>query len=269
MDLVKTGRVILRFVQCNAPIIISAAAGIGIAALYILTIKETEEAVAEINEVPEEEVHSFKMAKKIAKIYVPSFLVLIFTMFCIAESIIMSQHRIRDLTNYSAMLAATIHQYRQRNIQKNSEDLDHEIMNEVILNQKHINKDAVVKCPEEGILCLLYGYPRYFVVEDQNAIFNAFSTANEHLNEGSGTVELAQWMKWANAWYYDDHGRLKPGIDQRYIHYGWDSYELTKNNAVSNLYPYVGRIEEESGLVIHQIDVPVPQPLETKWDYAF
>ena len=269
MNLVKTGRLVLQFVRHNSPIILSAAAGVGLVALYILTIKETEEAVQEIEEAPEEEVHSFKMAKKVVKIMAPSFVVLLFTLFCIVQSCTISQHRIRDLTQYSAILAATFNQYRQKNREllgpDGPENNDQIIMVQVGLDQMN---DIEVPDPEDWVLCELSGYPRYFSVPDVSCIWEACSNANEYMEKGSGSVGLSQWFKWAKAKHYDEKGKPISGMDQKYLHYGWIDYDLNLYHHISNLYPKMGTDQEDSGLEILFIDLPLPKPLDVDWDYG-
>ena len=263
MNVLKTGRVFLQLIKRNSPIILSVAAGVGLAALYILTIKETEEAVHEIDEAPEEEVHSFKMAKKTAKIMAPSFVVFVLTMFCIVQSCMISQHRIRDLTQYSAMLAATFNQYRIKNRELLGPD-GPENNDQIIMTQIACDKTEKMECPnnsDDRPLCLMNGYDNYFRVPNLIDIYAAFSRANEYMDTGYGSVELCKWMKWANAIEYDENDRPK-GMNPRYLHYGWDTYDLTMTEAVSGVYPSISRIEEESGLVIYFIDVPAPKPLD-------
>ena len=267
MNLVKTGKLALQFVKHNSPIILSAAAGIGLLALYILTIKETEEAVQEFNEAPEEETHSFKMAKKVVKIMAPSFVVLLFTMFCIVQSCTISQHRIRDLTQYSAMLATTLNQYRKLNqdISDNKNE-DQWIMSQIATEQK--NGQHLPEL-EEGILCQMIGYPNYFTVPNVAYIYSAFMEANKYMEVGCGSVELSQWFKWAHAIEYDEHGHTK-GINLNYLNYGWSSYEMQVDRAVgvSSIYPCVETVGDPSGFVVYLIDVPAPKPLDVDWSYG-
>lgn len=270
MNLVKTGRLIFQFVRHNSPIILSAAAGVGLVALYILTIKETEEAVQEINEAPEEEVHSFKMAKKVVKIMAPSFVVLVFTLFCIVQSCMISQHRIRDLTQYSAMLAATFNQYRQKNREllgpDGPENNDKMIMGQIAAEQK---VDKKLPELEEGILCQMIGYPNYFTVPNVAFIYTAILKANKYMETGRGSVELSQWFKWAHAVEYDEKGRVR-GMNLNYLHYGWDTYDLQADRSVNvgALYPCVEVVGDDSGLEIYLIDLPAPKPLDVDWNYG-
>ena len=273
MNLIKTGKLVLRFVRCNSPIILSAAAGIGLVALYVLTIKETEEAVQEIEEAPEEEVHSFKMAKKVVKIMTPSFVVLVLTMFCVVQSCRISQHRIRDLTQYSAMLAATFNQYRQKNRETNGyngfdngTDNDKFIMSQIASDQ---NEGKKLPELEEGILCQMIGYPNYFTVPNVAFIYTAILKANKYMEVGHGSVELSQWFKWAHAVEYDEKGHVR-GMNMNYLHFGWDTYDLQadRNVNVGALYPCIEVVGDDSGLEIYLIDLPAPKPLDVKWNYG-
>lgn len=269
MNIARAGKFALQFIRRNSPIILSVAAGIGLAALYILTIKETEEVVHEIEEAPEEEVHSFKMVKKTVKIMAPSFAILLLTMFCIIQSCRISQHRIRDLTQYSAMLAATFNQYRQKNREilgpDGPENNDKFIMYEIASD--NVPPDELEDDPEEGLLCQLMGYPHYFKVPGWKDIYSSFLKANEYMETGWGSVELSKWFRWANAVHYDDKGK-RCGMDVNYLHYGWETHDLADCEKVSGLYPYVGRITEDSGLVVYLIDVPAPKPLDVSWEYG-
>lgn len=260
MNLLQTGAAVLRVVRRNSPILLSAAAGIGLILIYYLTIKETEEAVEVINETPEEEAHGFKMGKKIAKIFAPSFILLIFTLFCIVTSTVISQHRIRDLTVYSAGLAAYYKQYREMNVELNGEEADHEIVTEI--NRKRMQKYEPPEDPEEGYLCQMAGYGPYFSVPNLINIYSAFSELNHEMDTGSGEAKLKRWMELAKAVQYDDHGNIVP-FDKYYENYGWETHDLTENESVSYLYPFVGKIEDDSGLEIFFIDLPLPKPLET------
>ena len=272
MNLIKTGSVFLQIVKKNSPIILSVAAGIGLAALYILTIKETEEAVQEINEAPEEEVHSFKMAKKVVKIMAPSFVVLLLTMFCIVKSCTISQHRIRDLTQYSAVLAATFNQYRQKNRELSGpdgpENNDQIIMTEIAAEKM----DAIEPIQDQdlynnGVLCFLIGYDNYFMVPSINNLWYACAKANERIREGYKTVTLLQWMRWANAEEFDEHGNVR-GFNMRYIHYGWEENDLGMMDEISGTYPWITKSADDSGLEYFIIDVPIPKPLESEWSYV-
>lgn len=268
MNIARAGKFALQFIKRNSPIILSVAAGIGLAALYILTIKETEEVVHEIEEAPEEEAHSFKMVKKTVKIMAPSFVILLLTMFCIVQSCRISQHRIRDLTQYSAMLAATLNQYRQKNREilgpDGSENNDKFIMYEIASENM---PDELPDDPEDGILCELIGYPHYFKVPKLENIYAGFLNANEYMETGWGSVELSKLFRWINAIHYDDKGH-RCGMDVNYLHYGWETHDLADCEKVSGLYPYVGRITEDSGLVVYLIDVPAPKPLDVSWEYG-
>lgn len=268
MNIVKAGRIALQFIRHNSPVILSAAAGIGLAALYILTIKETEEVVHEIEEAPEEEARSFKMVKKAGKIMAPSFIVLLTVLFCIVQSCRISQHRIRDLTQYSAILAATLNQYRQKNREipgpDGLGDNDRYIMYEIA--SENMENDPPDD-PETGILCQLMGYPHYFKVPNIDKIYDAFFRANEYMETGWGSVELCKWFQWAHAIHYDEKDK-QCSMDMKYLHYGWDTYDLTVNNQVSALYPYIGKMTDDSGLEIYMIDVPIPKPLDVSWAYG-
>lgn len=261
MNLLQTGAVVLKVIRRNSPILISAAAGIGLILIYYLTIKETEQAVEEINETPEEEVHSFKMAKKIVKIYAPSFILLIFTLFCIIQSTVISQHRIRDLTAYSASLAAYYNQYRAKVIDIYGSERDHEIRGDIARDEAIYREPVCVNDEEFGYLCQMAGYGPYFTVRHLTDIYKAFIAANKIMDTGPGEVKLKKWMELAGAVQYDDMGNIVP-FNKHYENYGWSTYDLTRTKAVSALYPYVGRIDEDSGLEIYFIDVPEPQPLE-------
>lgn len=262
MNLLQTGAAVLRVVRRNSPIIISAAAGIGLLLIYYLTIKETEQAVEEIKEMTEEEVHGFKMVKKIAKIYAPSFVLLIFTLFCVVTSAVISQHRIRDLTAYSASLAAYYRQYRNKNIELNGEEKDREIVEDIACDEATLREPVYNEIEDRGYLCQMAGYGPYFTVPNLINIYSAFSEANRIMDTGSGEVRLKKWMELAGAIQYDDMGKVVP-FDKHYANYGWSTYDLTRTEAVSALYPYIGRIDEESGLEIYFIDIPMPKPLET------
>ena len=259
MNLLTAGAAVLRTIRRNSPIILSAAAGLGLVLVYCLTIKETEEIKEEMDEMTEEEVHSFKMVKKIVKTYAPSFLLLVFTMFCIVQTTVISQHRIRDLTTYSAGLAAYYQQYRSKNVELNGSEKDHEIMKEIAKDQINDISDFNV---DEGILCQMAGYSHYFSVSDLTKIYNAFSQANErYIDKGSGQVTVKKVLELAGAKEFDEWGCEVP-FDKYYTNYGWETHELTKDYAVSMLYPYIGKVEEESGLEYYFIDIPLPQPLE-------
>ena len=266
MNIMKTGVIALKFLRRNAPILISAAAGIGLAALYVLTIKETEEAQEIIRETEEEEVHSFKMAKKLMKIYAPSFICLIITMACIISSTVISQHRIRDLTLYATSIAASYKNYRQFNIEQNGEEADVEVMRECAKIQA---KDILPPWEpnENEVLCMMNGIPRFFTVPDLSSAINAFSDINEGFlsDDGPGEATFQTWLDFANACVYDEYGRLVP-MDSTYANLGWGFYDLTENDKVSTICPRFIKEKEISGLEYYFIDVPRPQPLEiVRW----
>ena len=261
MNLVSTGTIVLKFLRHNAPVIISAAAGIGLVALYILTIKETEQAVEEIQEVPEDENHDSTVTKKIMKIYAPSFICLLFTLFCIVCSVTISQHRIRDLTLYASGLATTFENYRQHNIEKNGKESDLEIMNEA-------PKDILPPWENDSdeVLCFMAGYPHPFYVSNIADISNAFSEANKgYLEDGNGEVTVQQIMDIAEAREYDNKHNLIP-VDPHYAHWGWGVHDLKENRRGSIIYSYITLNRDNNGVEYYFIDVPLPQPMElVRW----
>ena len=267
MNLIVVGKTIVRFVHRNSPIILSAAAGFGLLALYALTIKETEEVVNEINEAPEEEVHSFKMAKKIAKKMAPSFLLMLAVLFCIVQSTVISQHRIRDLTNYSAALAAMFNSYRIKNIEINGKERDQEIMSEIAAEQ--VEDDDPPFDVDEEIPCLIAGYPHYFYVPKLDCIWEACLKANKQINEeGTKTIMLLQWLRWAQAKEYNESGMIR-GFDMKYIHYGWEDEDLEMMDDISGSYPWVSKAADDSQFEYYFIDMPsLPKPLESEWGYS-
>lgn len=260
MNLLKAGATVLRAVRRNSPILISAAAGVGLILIYYLTIKETEQIVDEMEEMTEEEIHSFKMVKKIVKTYAPSFILLIITLFCIVQTTVISQHRIRDLTTYSAGLAAYYQQYRNKNIELNGSEKDHEIINEIAKDhtQSKLNGNTYSK----ECLCFMAGYPHYFYVPSITNIFEAFRDINIDLDCGKEWSTLQKWMRIAGAVEYDKDGNVVP-FDSKYFNFGWSTYDLTSTEGVSMVYPYVGQ-EEDNGYKFYFIDVPLPKPLESE-----
>lgn len=267
MNLMRTGMIALKFLRRNAPIFISAAAGIGLVALYILTIKETEKAVEEIQEVPEGEDHDSTVVKKIIKIYAPSFICLLFTLACIICSTVISQHRIRDLTLYASSIAASYQNYRNLNIEKNGEEADAEVMRECV---KMVPKDEVPPWEEDEdeVLCLMAGLPQWFYVHDISDVSNAFSEANKgYLEEGNGEVTVQQLLDLAEARIYDNKHRLIP-VDKNYAFRGWGIYDLKGSRYGNAIYPRIDKVREDSGLEYYFIDVPVPKPIElVRWHY--
>lgn len=265
MNLIKAGKAAVRLIKLHSPVILSVAAGAGLILLYVLTIKETEEAVHEIEEAPEEDTGKFKMAKKIVKIYAPSFFTLLITLFCIVQSTVISQHRIRDLTNYSAALALSFNQYRKLNTELDGKEQDQWIMHE---NAKEQMKDEALPDYDDGVLCMMPGYSHYFVVPSLLDIYSACSDANKYMDTGSGEVELVKWMQWAKAREYNERGEIIH-MDTKYINYGWDTHDVTSEYAVSGLYPAISKVEdEEAGFEYYYIDIPMAKPLWTKWEYA-
>ena len=230
MNLVGMGKIALRFVKRNSPFILSAAAGIGLIALYVLTIKETEEAQEVLNEAEEEEVHSFKMAKKVAKIYAPSFICLVITMVCIVSSAVISHHMIRDLTMYAAGVTAAYSQYRQHNIEDNyeveGEDRDRMIIADIARN------NVLDEPPdnEEGYACLLNGYPHYFRVPNIANIYAAILELNQEMEMGQHA-----WINFTDFW---KKARVIDKLDPKYMGHGWTSYDLTREYGMSSLYPF-------------------------------
>lgn len=260
MNFLQTGATVLRFVKRNSPIIISTIAGIGLVVIYYLTIKETEQIIEEMDEMTEEEIHSFEMTKKIVKIYAPSFILLVFTLFCVIQTTVISQHRIRDLTTYSAGLATYYQQYRNKNIELNGIDADHEVVKEIVTDK--VNAHPIHDDQEDGYLCLLAGYSHYFRVPNLTCIFEAFRDVNMQLDTGQEYEYLRNWMNYANVLEeYDEFGNLVP-FDSSYFNYGWCHYNLTLNEAVSIINPYVGLTKDDSGFEYYFIDVPEPMPLE-------
>ena len=258
MNLLKAGAVVLQTVRRNSPIIVGAAASVGLLLIYYLTIKETEEIAEEMNEMPEEEIHSFKMVKKIVKTFAPSFILLVITLFCIVQSTVISQHRIRDLTTYSAGLAAYYQQYRNKNVKLNGAEKDHEIVREIVKDR--IQNDPAADNHYEECLCLMAGYSHYFYVPSVTNIFEAFREIDIQLDCGKEWETLQKWMILAKAVEYDQNGNIVP-FDSKYCNYGWSTYDLTSNEGVSMVYPYVGK-EEDNGQEYYFIDVPMPKPLE-------
>ena len=268
MNLLQAGTAVLRVIRRNSPILISAAAGIGLILVYYLTIKETEEIVEEMQEMTEEEIHSEVMVRKVVKTFAPSFLLLVFTLFCIVQSTVISQHRIRDLTAYSASLAAYYQQYRSKNIKMDGLEQDHQIMNEIV--QERVNKKPPIADPDEGYVCNLAGYSPYFYVSSLEDIWRACSICNEmYFDKGPEEISLSNWMKLANAVQYDDYGNIVPFDYKHYGNLGWSTYMVTHDESVSGLYPYISKTKEENGQDIYFIDLPIPQPLETiSWKCA-
>ena len=258
MNLLQAGATVLRAVRRHSPIIISAAAGIGLVLIYYLTIKETEQIVDEMEEMTEEEIHSFKMVKKSVKTYAPSFILLVVTLFCIVQTTMISQHRIRDLTTYSAGLAAYYQQYRNKNIELNGPEKDREIVKEIVKDHAQSNFNSHNK----ECLCLMAGYPHYFYVPSVTNIFEAFRDINIDLDCGKEWSTLKKWMRIAGAVEYDKEGNIIP-FDSRYFNFGWSTYDLTSTEGVSMVYPYVGQ-EEDNGCKFYFIDVPLPKPLDSE-----
>ncbi len=256
MNLLKTGAVALRFVRRNAPFLISAAAGIGLVALYVLTIKETEEAQEVIQESEEEEVHSFKMVKKIAKIYAPSFLCLMVTLLCIVSSAVISHHRIRDLTAYAAGITTAYAKYRQENIDQNGVDADHMIIPEVM--KECVNEDPLdyLEDGDEGVLCMMNGYDGYFKVPNIVCVYSAILDLNKEMEKGP-----YEWVYLTEFW---KKARVLTPMKQKYIGHGWAAYDLqcTDDYCASALYPNIYKETEESGLRWYMIDLPAPKPLD-------
>ena len=249
MNLAKTGVIALRFLRRNAPLLISAAAGIGLAALYILTIKETEEATEVINQAEEEEADGLETAKKVAKIYAPSFICLIVTMFCIVSSAVISHHRIRDLTTYAASMTAMYNQYRQHNIIQNGKESDQKVIGKIA--REHAAEDPTSN--EGGIMCLMPGYDHIFTVPSLVNVYEAITKLNLKMEKGPGNCELDEFMELAKA---------KEEMDPRYIAYGWETFDLDKNYGVSCLYPNIFKDTDDSGLEYYVIDLPMPRRLD-------
>ena len=255
MNLVKTGAIALRFIKRNSPFILSAAAGIGLIALYFLTIKETEKAQEVLNEAEEEEVHSFKMAKRIAKIYAPSFLCLVITMVCVISSAVISHHMIRDLTAYAAGMTAAYNQYRQHNIENDCElngvDEDRMIIADIARN------NVLDEPPdnEEGYACLINGYPHFFRVPNLMNIYAAILELDHQMEAGDH-----EWINFVDFW---KKARVMDRIDHKYLGHGWTSYDLTKNYGVSSLYPNgIYKETDDSGFEWYMIDLPMLKPME-------
>ena len=266
MNFIAVGKAAAFFIKRHSPVILSAAAGIGLVVLYALTIKETEEVIQEINEAPEEEVHSFKMAKKIAKKMAPSFLVMLMVLFCIVQSTVISQHRIRDLTNYSAAIVTMFNSYRRKNIELNGKEADQAIMAEVIKEQ--VEEDPPDETDE--IPCLIPGYPHYIFVQSIDNLWEACLKANKQFSEeGAKTVTLLQLMRWAEAKEYDEWGKLQ-SFDMKYIHYGWEASDSSETmDDISGTFPWISKTSEDSGFEYYVIDLPMPKPLEPEWSYDF
>jgi len=249
MNLAKAGAAALKILQRNVPFLLSAAAGIGLIGLYILTIKETEEAAEVLNEAAEEETQSFEMGKTLVKIYAPSFLCLLATLFCIVSSAVISHHRIRDLTVYAAGVTTAYNQYRQHNVFQNGKESDDRIISEV--TRENIHNDP----PKEydGITCMLPGYDSFFTVSCIEDVTNAISELNVKMEKGPECCEMAEFFKLA---------KVREPMDQKYFAYGWDSYDLTRRYGVSMLYPHIFKDTDESGLEYYVIDLPMPRPME-------
>lgn len=256
MNIVKAGLATLRLAKKAAPVLISAAAGIGAVLTYILTIKETEQAQEVLQEADEEELHSVKMVKKIVKIYAPSFILLVVTLLCIVQSTIISQHRIRDLTASYAALATFTNNYRQKQIDIFGKETDDRIIQAIA--EEKIQDDPPFD--PDGILCFMPTYPHWFEVPSKECIFQAFLTANEYMDM-NGHVMLNQLMEWMHTKEYDETGK-EVGMDQRYIGFGWENFDLFTEESATGLYPRLSEFSEDSGLEGYIIDIPVPKPLE-------
>lgn len=258
MNVVKAGMIALKFIKRNSPIIISAAAGLGMVLTYILTIKETEEAQEAIEEIEEneEEPQKLKIAKKVAKIYAPSFICLVISLLCIVQSTVISQHRIRDLTASCAAMAAFINDYRRNEIEIYGQDHDGVIMHSIA--EEKFENDPPLKY-EEGILCLLPPYPHWFWVKSVTKLKAGCLDANQEIDE-TGCISMGKWMKFVGAREYDEHGNTI-GMDQAYLDYGWYEHELCDEDAHSGLYPDINCEDEESGLRYYVINLPMPKPM--------
>lgn len=254
MNLVKTGGMIARVIGKNAPILISAAAGIGLIALYILTIKETEEAQEVLNEMPEEETQGFKTAGKIVKIYAPSFICLIVTLFCIVSSALISHHRIRDLTAYAAGLSAAFNQYRQQIIFQNGKEMDQKVMAKVA--RARVEEDPPKDKDDDSVLCLLPGYDCFFHVPSTANVSEAFLELNKKIKDGYRVIEFPEFMKLAKA---------KEPVKPKFLCYGWETFYLEDNYQTDAFYPNIFKETDDDGLEYYVIDnVPMPRLLEER-----
>ena len=246
MNLVKMGRIALDVVKKNSPFILSAVAGVGLIALYALTIKETEEA----KDILDEEEESFEKTKKIIKIYAPSFLCLMITLVCIVSSAVISHHMIRDLTLYAASVTAAYNKYRQHNIDQNGVDSDQRIIADIA-------RESVLDEPpkdDEGILCLMNGYDHFFRVPNIINVYAAILELNEEMNEGPYERAMMKdfWEK----------AKVMDPLDHKYLGHGWSVYDLNYDHNVSALYPgEIYKETDDSGLEWYMIDIPAAKPL--------
>ena len=249
MNVVKTGIMVAKLLKRHAPIIMSAGAGIGMVLTYILAIRETEEACEEISRTDEEEdIHSFKMAKKLIKIYAPSFITLVLTLLCVVQSTIISQHRIRDLTASYAALATFTNQYRQKVREIYGDEADFVTTTEVIEDRLGEYED-----PEdsEGYLCFIDGYPKFFHVKSKDCIYEAFNMLNWDIHLKCAST-LGQWMIYADV----------EDFDPKYGHIGWTDYDLAREQKAAMVYPVIKEDSDDSGLEYFYISVPLPRQVE-------
>ncbi len=259
MNIVTVGLTAYRFMKKASPILISAAAGIGAVVTYVLAIKETEEAQDIIQEAAEEEEQGFELAKKLVKVYAPSFILLVITLLCIVQSTIISQHRIRDLTASCAALATFTNEYRRKQIDIYGKETDQKVITEIAKDRFFESHPDDIG--DDEILCFMPTYPHWFSVPSVECIINAFTKVNEKMDQTRKPVMLSDFMKWAHATEYDTEGNVKD-MDHRYLGYGWECIDLYLNEGVGGVYPFLEKFHEQSGLEGYCIDIPEPKQIE-------
>ncbi len=267
MKLMQLGKTAVSCLRNASPVISAGVAVIGVIALFVMTVKETEQAKEEVfdelNEREEPLTDSEKktIAIKLAKIYAPSLICLVLTISSILFTTCVFSRRLKNLSIcYNSLAAyATACHTKMR-----------EYENESNVDQKYEPFPITESLPksideENGVLCLLTGYSHYFKVPCVDDIYKALDHASNRISCYGCSIRLGDLLEWMNATVYDGNGypiELGPLLS---VNLGWSSKTLLKfynDYDRFDLQSSVYTQTDDSGLEITFIDIPAPCVLD-------
>jgi hypothetical protein len=263
MNIVQAGKTAVKYLRHASPVISAGVAVVGVIALFVLTAKDTQKAKDEVfDELKEREeplTNSEKkdVAIKLVKIYSRSLICIVFTITSIVFSTCTFNKRLKDqamyinsLAAYAAASHAKLREYEDTyGIEKKYTPLPPEETRPVRKND----------CEEDGLVCNLFGYNKYFRVPSYDDIELALRAASFDLTQGND-VSLGKLFSDMHAYIYDDNDNkidLGTAIE---LNLGWWP-QLLEDRQGREWFEFdedVYTETDDSGFEVTFIDIPVP-----------